>query len=170
MVASGLTTRAIAQRVKVSQVRARYWLKKHGLRTAHCFRGDKHTHCVVCSRPINNNRCNARKCGSCTTAIRRFLAKDRAIRLLGGKCARCGFDGHPAALEFHHKTGTADKEFTIGSVSNRSWPRIEKELKKCELICSNCHRIEHSKRTSGYLETAVKNYNGKFLRLFNTGG
>ena len=68
-----------------------------------------------------------------------------AIEHLGGKCEKCGYDKHPAAMEFHHKTDI-DKEFTIASVANRKWEIVKKEIAKCQLLCSNCHRILHSDR------------------------
>lgn len=57
-------------------------------------------------------------------------------------CARCGFD-HPAALEFHHRD-PATKNFKISEKAwSYSWDRIEAEIALCDVICSNCHRIEH---------------------------
>ncbi len=58
-------------------------------------------------------------------------------------CRRCGFD-NPAALDFHHKD-PKDKEFTIGDAiaQTLSIPRIKREIAKCEVLCANCHRIEH---------------------------
>jgi len=58
------------------------------------------------------------------------------------KCERCGFS-HPAALDFHHRDSST-KEFTIGS--RRTLPsntKTLKEIEKCEVLCSNCHRIHH---------------------------
>jgi hypothetical protein len=74
--------------------------------------------------------------------------------MLGGKCQRCGFDGHPSALEFHH---VGEKDFNISLVANKSWASIVEEVKKCELICSNCHRIEHSERyNADFIEMALE--------------
>lgn len=58
------------------------------------------------------------------------------------KCEACGF-AHPAALDFHHKTGP--KEFSIGLRSHSGWSidRVKKEIEKCVVLCANCHRIHH---------------------------
>lgn len=57
-------------------------------------------------------------------------------------CCRCGFD-NPLALEFHHRDPST-KSFTI---SHKAWQvseeRLLEEIAKCEVLCSNCHRIEH---------------------------
>lgn len=58
---------------------------------------------------------------------------------------RCGYDAHPAALEFHHKDPSL-KSFEINIVANKAWESIKAEILKCELLCSNCHRVEHSVR------------------------
>lgn len=58
-------------------------------------------------------------------------------------CKMCGYSDF-RALDFHH-VDPSTKIDTIAQLCNRSvaWHRIETELKKCEIICSNCHRIEH---------------------------
>lgn len=59
---------------------------------------------------------------------------------MGGKCIICGYDKCLSALAFHH-INPWDKEFEIGS--KMSWEVIVQELKKCELVCSNCHAEIH---------------------------
>lgn len=69
--------------------------------------------------------------------------------VLGGKCCICGFDNYIEALEFHH-VDPKTKEFAIGA-SNSVTKSLEKqlaELRKCVLVCANCHRGIHA----GYLE------------------
>ncbi len=59
------------------------------------------------------------------------------------KCERCGYDTHHAALDFHHRN-PKDKKFTIGAEKvNCSKQELLEEIQKCEVICSNCHRILH---------------------------
>lgn len=117
--------------------------------------------CRLCDRFIKNNSANRTRCMSCNTKIRRLRAKMAAVKLLGGKCRRCGFSGHVAAFEFHHVRGK--KEFAIGNVSNKSWATIRRELKKCELLCSNCHRITHASEWNKKLMAEVAGYQGNTL-------
>jgi hypothetical protein len=65
-------------------------------------------------------------------------------KLLGNKCSICGYHKCLGVLEFHHKKGK--KEMTIGAILKYSWKKIKKELKKCILICANCHREIHYKK------------------------
>ncbi len=58
------------------------------------------------------------------------------------KCESCGED-HPACLDFHHKDSST-KEFNIGQyVRNGGINRLKKEIDKCTILCSNCHRKLH---------------------------
>ena len=59
------------------------------------------------------------------------------------KCDRCGFDDW-RALHFHHKDPDK-KEFVIATVTNRGYSleHIMREINKCEVVCANCHAIEH---------------------------
>lgn len=75
---------------------------------------------------------------------RRKKIKTMAIALKGGRCKFCGYDRCAAALEFHH-LDRKTKEFGIAlSGLTRSWERTKKELDKCILICSNCHKEIHA--------------------------
>lgn len=141
-----LSSRQIAEEVDKSQTTIKYWLKKYNLKTKHRQHNKKEDirYCELCDNKVNKYGGYSKNiCGSCNTRIRRYRTKTKAIELLGGKCNRCGWSGHIAAYEFHHIKG--DKEFNIGSANNKAWSSIINELKKCELLCSNCHRIEHSK-------------------------
>lgn len=59
------------------------------------------------------------------------------------KCMKCGAS-HPAVIEFHHRDPNK-KEFSIGEVHHRtqSISRLKKEIDKCDIYCSNCHKILH---------------------------
>ena len=58
------------------------------------------------------------------------------------KCNRCGYDDY-RALEFHHPNDDKDNFEPCVIARMRSWDNVLKELNKCEVLCSNCHRIEH---------------------------
>jgi hypothetical protein len=60
-------------------------------------------------------------------------------------CAECGYDKHPAALQFHH----VDENTKVGNVSkmvatpNVKFEVILIEIAKCIVLCANCHAIHH---------------------------
>lgn len=102
-------------------------------------------YCKYCKKLLHINR-KGNICNTCVSRIKRIQTKEKTVKYLGGKCKKCGYNKHLAALEFHHTSD--NKDFNIGKSLNRSWSYIKKELDKCELLCSNCHRIEHSKHNS----------------------
>lgn len=57
-------------------------------------------------------------------------------------CSICGYKEHTNILEFHHNSG--NKEFDVSSLIH--FDLIEKEIKKCILICPNCHRWLHTSK------------------------
>ena len=60
-------------------------------------------------------------------------------------CMDCGYNAHPAALEFDHVSGK--KLFNIGEeVGNRSREKLWEEIAKCDVVCANCHSIRTANR------------------------
>lgn len=89
------------------------------------------------SRTTGNSQCSI-----CTTAKhkeRKRVFKLRAIKVLGGSCKNCGYTKCPNSFDFHHKV-PEEKSFNISDKNN--WVDIARELRKTELLCSNCHREE----------------------------
>lgn len=69
--------------------------------------------------------------------------KSNLIKVCGNKCCICGYDKSVSALEFHHII-PENKEY--GIASNGTCHNIQKDLnevKKCILVCANCHREIH---------------------------
>ncbi len=123
------------------------------------------TICRLCGRKFKDYQDKHRtRCGACNTKIRRYRAKQAAITMMGGKCQLCGWIGHQAAFQFHH-IDTKKKDFILGNAANKSWDSIKSELKKCILLCANCHAIQHSTKNDAAFIKEVKLYRGKRLPL-----
>lgn len=60
---------------------------------------------------------------------------------IGHSCERCN-ESDIACLDFHHLN---DKDETISELVNKgsSLAAIKKEIEKCIILCSNCHRKLH---------------------------
>ena len=58
------------------------------------------------------------------------------------KCAKCS-QKHPATLDFHHLDPTKKDGIISKLVSNGCFALAKKEIKKCIVLCANCHRIHH---------------------------
>lgn len=65
------------------------------------------------------------------------------IQIKGGGCQRCGVSYHYSVYDLHHREPDK-KEFSIGSdICNISMEALLEEVEKCDLLCSNCHRLTH---------------------------
>ena len=64
------------------------------------------------------------------------------IQLKSNPCTDCKGIFPVCCMDFDHKKGTI-KSYNLGSMFAHHYSRelIESELAKCELVCSNCHRI-----------------------------
>lgn len=64
-------------------------------------------------------------------------------------CKNCG-QTHVAILDFHHRNGE-DKEICIANGVRHGWSkkRLMSEIKKCDVLCANCHRILHWNESQG---------------------
>lgn len=75
----------------------------------------------------------------------RLNTKHRMVEAMGGCCQCCGYDKCESALDLHHIDPT-EKGFAIGLVTAnpKKWETIVKELRKCVMVCTNCHREIHA--------------------------
>lgn len=57
-------------------------------------------------------------------------------------CESCGYNLHDVALDFDHIV-PEDKCFSIGQgLTKRTLKEIVTEIRKCRVLCANCHRIK----------------------------
>ncbi len=57
-------------------------------------------------------------------------------------CMDCGVKYPSVCMEFDHRTPRF-KYQAVGNLASSHWSikRIQQEIAKCDLVCSNCHRI-----------------------------
>ena len=69
--------------------------------------------------------------------------KKRAVDIMGGKCSICGYAQNIASLEFHH-TDPSKKDHTPKNLfRDKDFDKTMLEIKKCVLVCKNCHTDIH---------------------------
>lgn len=71
--------------------------------------------------------------------------RQKLIDSLGGKCQKCGYNKCLQALHFHHRDPTQKKMSLAAShlLSKEKREMAWEEVKKCDLLCSNCHMEIH---------------------------
>lgn len=96
--------------------------------------------CQNCHRELHYNEDNIHS---------RSNSKLIYLEYAGCSCSKCGYNKCPASLTFHHRNPD-EKEFWLGNVSKQVKSIIDldeyikNEIDKCDILCSNCHVIEHS--------------------------
>jgi hypothetical protein len=116
--------------------------------------------CMLCSVELTETNWwssySVRKnyvCKSCDLERKNKKAieqKLKAIEYLGGKCNKCGGEFPHYVYDFHHRDPT-EKEKKTSQLRYGSWEKFKLELDKCDLLCANCHRIEHHGNDTGEL-------------------
>jgi transposase len=158
LVESGLKLREIASKLDRSMSTVRHWMRKYGLQPARAHHNTQlaaealaagRTRFVgTCKRHgeteflvFKSGRHRCSKCNSEAVSRRRRKVKETLVEEAGGKCARCGFDEHPAALQFHH-LDRASKEFAVSRKGvTIAIDRSRAEAQKCVLLCATCHAL-----------------------------
>lgn len=155
LVEAGASIQEMGEAFGAGRSTIRYWLRKLGLETDRSIRiresqaasseGRKraylrcprHGHTAFYARPEGGFRCG--RCSSSAVSKRRKSLKRRLVEEAGGRCILCGFDEHPAALQFHHVDPTTKSFEIAGGGLTRSLARARAEAEKCVLLCANCH-------------------------------
>lgn len=73
----------------------------------------------------------------------RHKTKQMLVDGMGGKCNRCGYDVCLACLDFHH-LGGKDGDVSHMISGPVKLERIIAEVKKCVVLCKNCHHELHN--------------------------
>jgi transposase len=153
LVQEGRSIREIAAELDRSATSIRHWLAQFGLTTqpSRYSRGADKPSAVVreCGRHgwvtfVATGRAGHVRCGRCNAeavAERRRQVKRLLIAECGGGCLLCGFAEYDGALQFHHVDPTT-KAFQIGGRGlTRSLEVLRTEVRKCVLLCANCHAM-----------------------------
>ena len=106
----------------------------------------RHSACKTCKRAHDKNAYNTQPNRQAKIRKNALLSIERAKTIVRrvkkqNFCKKCG-EGRWYVLDFHH---IGDKDINISEMVARgsSLTRIKKEMKKCNILCSNCHREEH---------------------------
>lgn len=156
----GLSIYDISKKFKKGYSTIRYWLVKHKLKTNESLTRDINKKnenvneklCVKCNeiKPkkefYTDNRGYCKKCLCEYHQNRIRKIKIKMILYKGGSCERCNLnikDSHYSVFDFHHlNPSTKDPNFS--GIKSQKWEKIQNEIDKCKLLCSNCHRITHA--------------------------
>ena len=113
---------------------------------------------LKCKEYYNSNKEVLNKASNNYQKERRISRKAKIVRLIGG-CQICGYNKNYKNIAFHHIDD--DKSFGLsGNIAKYNWLEILNELKKCIVICHNCHGDVHEGDVS---KAEIKEYNRDFI-------
>lgn len=115
--------------------------------------------CTKCGRDLPLNQFNWRdkkkgtrrsECKFCHSTYMKNIYRQKKDELQALKtelkCKKCGYNKCGASLEFHH-INPEEKDEKISSLMTHRYnlnnPDIQAELKKCIVLCANCHHEFH---------------------------
>lgn len=116
----------------------------------------KTSNCIICKKRLKGKQtkycslvCKNRSLQSYPAQKERGLKKKLyLLNIFGNKCSLCGYSKNISALTFHHKYSNKEFKLDARSLSNRTFEKISKEIKKCILVCQNCHAEIHNPNLS----------------------
>ena len=134
----------ICSKCKIQKTKENFWKSnsKDGL-YPHCKECDKKRNYYV--KHINKMK----KAQRVRSSILRTKNRKLMIEFLSNKkCTDCG-ESNIEVLEFDHIKGKK-KDKVPRILLDYAWPVVLKEIKKCEIVCSNCHRLRTEQRINSY--------------------
>lgn len=87
--------------------------------------------------------------------LRRERAAKRAwVKAMktGRPCVDCGGIFHPDSMDYDH-IDASDKVQCVSRSSEFDWMGLLEEIQKCDLVCSNCHRVRTAERRAAQEES-----------------
>jgi hypothetical protein len=139
----GLSIREIAAETSRSFTSVKYWLGKHGLATKKrvefkCACGERDP-----AKFYGHKRHICGKCQNAYVVQRGREMRKRIVEFLGGRCRICGYHRCIEAFDVHHPD-PKKKDPNFRHVRGWSWDRVEREIRRCILLCKNCHAEVHA--------------------------
>lgn len=119
-----------------------FYLRKTGFRA-----GELYNHCKTCLRSRGRayykaNQSRQRSLSNQRRILYRITRRELMVKLKDRPCVDCGKRYPSYVMDFDHKCD--DKLGNISSLANRNYVTVKKllsEIAKCDVVCSNCHRI-----------------------------
>ena len=97
--------------------------------------------CIDCTKEYHRQHYKNNKKKYYKNKLKNKERAKKAVNLLKNKpCTDCGGSFPSVAMDFDHTKDNKVKNVAYYVASNSLGKALE-ELKKCELVCSNCHRV-----------------------------
>ena len=84
--------------------------------------------------------------GRAKTTQQRLRARNAPVRdaAKARPCADCGVQYPSVCMDFDHVRG--EKRYSVSRMNSMSVENLQAEIAKCDVVCSNCHRLRTEAR------------------------
>lgn len=108
--------------------------------------GTRHSYCRECGKEITRSHYRRNKQAYLDRNARTYHRHRELIRQAKARpCADCGVQYPYYVMDFDHRDG-ATKSFMLSDVPRATSKSLMREIAKCDVVCSNCHRERTQKR------------------------
>lgn len=104
-----------------------------------------------------NHRCRCLECRKAQRDYTKSLLRDKYDMIYNAKCVPCmdcGLSFENVCMDFDHRDGRLKLfNLSVAVKLGKSVQEIQAEMDKCDVVCSNCHRMRtRDRREAAWLE------------------
>lgn len=110
-------------------------------------KGNRQAFCRSCQKIVHSNYYkNNSEYFLNKNRLRKKLLSEFVNNIKNNPCMDCGIKYPPVAMDFDHRENKLYNISEMVMYKGSSKKNILKEIKKCDLVCANCHRIRTHER------------------------
>lgn len=104
------------------------------------------SYCKECGKRLTRSHYRNNKRQYLDRNIRSFMKRRELVRQIKSRaCADCGIQYPFYVMDFDHREGET-KEYELNRIDRMTTRALLREIKKCDVVCANCHRIRTYQR------------------------
>lgn len=108
--------------------------------------GTRHSYCRDCGSKLTRGHYQRHKQQYLNRNNFAFEKHRKLVRQVKARpCADCGVQYPFYVMDFDHREGSS-KSFALNQIQRQTMKAILREIEKCDVVCSNCHRERTYKR------------------------
>jgi hypothetical protein len=109
-------------------------------------KGIRHSYCRECGKRLTRSHYQRKKRSYLKRNLRAYAERRQLVLEAKSRpCADCGVQYPYYVMDFDHRDGRL-KEFSLNAVHRVTKRAILREIEKCDVVCSNCHRERTQRR------------------------
>ena len=108
--------------------------------------GVRHSYCRECGKALTRSHYKRQKHSYLKRNLRAYNERRQIVLEAKSRpCADCGVQYPYYVMDFDHGEGSS-KEFALNSIQRVTKRAMLREMAKCDVVCSNCHRERTHRR------------------------